>query len=196
MEYDFKDDQSLESEGDSVTIDNNDYENFPEEVSPEENENGEKDEQKKKQGQKGKKKNANSQKNKKSERGQKSNRAMQDGQANSEYHDEDEPLKAELKEKLNKVFLNYSKFNIQEENFILSHQYFIKMMKDCGLLREKYEKPKENTLTAEQIDITLKKVCPKSASLNMQQFIDCCVTLAQRLYPNVFNKGPKSSFQR
>ena len=196
MEYDFKDDQSLESEGDSVTIDNNDYENFPEEVSPEENENGEKDEQKKKQGQKGKKKNANSQKNKKSERGQKSNRAMQDGQANSEYHDEDEPLKAELKEKLNKVFLNYSKFNIQEENFILSHQYFIKMMKDCGLLREKYEKPKENTLTAEQIDITLKKVCPKSASLNMQQFIDFFVTLAQRLYPNDFNKAPKSIVQQ
>ena len=53
------------------------------------------------------------------------------------FQNEDEPLKAELQEKLNKVFLNYSKFNIQEENFILSHQYFMKMMRDCNLLREK-----------------------------------------------------------
>ena len=29
----------------------------------------------------------------------------------------------------------------------------MKIMRDCGLLREKYEKPKGNTLTAEQIDI-------------------------------------------
>ena len=112
------------------------------------------------------------------------------------FQNEDEPLKAELQEKLNKVFLNYSKFNIQEENFILSHQYFMKMMRDCGLLREKYEKVRDNTLTAEQIDITLKKVCPKSASLNTQQFIDFFVALAQRLYPNDFNKAPRNTVQQ
>ena len=110
--------------------------------------------------------------------------------------EEDEPLKAELQEKLNKVFLNYSKFNVQEENFILSHQYFMKLMKDCGLLREKYEKPKENTLTAEQIDITLKKVCPNNASLNTQQFIDFFVTLSKRLNPLDFNKAPRNTVQQ
>ena len=200
MEYDdFKGDQSLESEGDSITIDNNDYDEYSEEFIPEEIQNGEKVPNKKNQNQKGKKKSGSTQKNKKSqqmEKGQKSNRAMQIGQNDDEYQDENEPLKAELKEKMNKVFLNYSKFNIQEENFILSHQYFIKMMKDCGLLREKYEKPKDNTLTGEQIDITLKKVCPKSASLNIQQFIDFFVTLAQRLYPNDFNKAPRTLVQQ
>ena len=55
---------------------------------------------------------------------------------------------------------------------------------------------KDNTLTAEQIDITLKKVCPKSASLTTQQFIDFFVTLAQRLYPNDFNKAPRSTVQQ
>lgn len=143
----------------------------------------------------------------KNARGQKSQNSQQierahkkKNQANNheeEYQDdEDGPLKAELQEKLQKVFLNYSKFNIQEENFILSHQYFMKMMRDCGLLREKYEKPREDTLTAEQIDITLKKVCPKSASLNTQQFIDFFVTLAQRLYPNDFNKAPRVTVSR
>ena len=184
-------DQSLESEGDSITIDNNDYEDYSDEYNPEENQNqgGGQNKSKKNQNQKSKKKNAP--KNKKSQQVEKKKtKAIQD---DDEYHDEDEPLKAELQEKLYKVFLNYSKFNIQEENFILSHQYFMKMMRDCGLLREKYEKPKENTLTAEQIDITLKKVCPKSASLNLQQFIDFFVTLAQRLYPNDFNKAPRNT---
>ena len=177
-------DQSLESEGDSITIDNNDYEDYSDEYNPEENQNqgGSQNKSKKNQNQKKKK---NAPKNKKSQQVEKKKtKAIQD---------EDEPLKAELQEKLYKVFLNYSKFNIQEENFILSHQYFMKMMRDCGLLREKYEKPKENTLTAEQIDITLKKVCPKSASLNLQQFIDFFVTLAQRLYPNDFNKAPRNT---
>ena len=184
-------DQSLESEGDSITIDNNDYEDYSDEYNPEENQNqgGSQNKSKKNQNQKSKKKNAP--KNKKSQQVEKKKtKAIQD---DDEYHDEDEPLKEELQEKLYKVFLNYSKFNIQEENFILSHQYFMKMMRDCGLLREKYEKPKENTLTAEQIDITLKKVCPKSASLNLQQFIDFFVTLAQRLYPNDFNKAPRNT---
>ena len=197
MEYDSNanesgNDQSLESEGDSITIDNNDYEDYSDEYNPEENQNqggGGQNKSKKNKNQKSKKK--NSPKNKKSQQVEKKKtKAIQD---DDEYHDEDEPLKAELQEKLYKVFLNYSKFNIQEENFILSHQYFMKMMRDCGLLREKYEKPKENTLTAEQIDITLKKVCPKSASLNLQQFIDFFVTLAQRLYPNDFNKAPRNT---
>ena len=197
MEYDSNanesgNDQSLESEGDSITIDNNDYEDYSDEYNPEENKNqggGGQNKLKKNKNQKSKKK--NSPKNKKSQQVEKKKtKAIQD---DDEYHDEDEPLKEELQEKLYKVFLNYSKFNIQEENFILSHQYFMKMMRDCGLLREKYEKPKENTLTAEQIDITLKKVCPKSASLNLQQFIDFFVTLAQRLYPNDFNKAPRNT---
>ena len=198
MEYDFNDnlsgnEQSLESEGDSITIDNNDYEDYSEELLSEENQNqGFQGKSKKKQ--KAKKQKSISKKNQK--KVQNSNRQIQLGNENSEIQDEDEPLKEELKEKLHKVFLNYSKFNIQEENFILSHQYFMKMMRDCNLLREKNEKPRENTLTAEQIDITLKKVCPKSASLNIQQFIDFFVALAQRLYPNNFNKAPRSTVQQ
>ena len=173
MEYDFNEnqsgnEQSLESEGDSITIDNNDYEDYSDEFVPIENQGSQ---EKSKKNQSGKKKNAKNQKSQQMEKRQK----LKDNQiGNDDYYfqNEDEPLKAELQEKLNKVFLNYSKFNIQEENFILSHQYFMKMMRDCGLLREKYEKVRDNTLTAEQIDITLKKVCPKSASLNTQQFID------------------------
>ena len=204
MEYDFNanmsgNDQSIESEGDSITIDNNDYEDYSDEINPEEINNQGNQKSKKCQNQKGKKKNGQKQKNKKSqqvEKSQKNNKGMSLGNNDEDYQDEDEPLKAELQEKLHKVFLNYSKFNIQEENFILSHQYFMKMMRDCGLLREKYEKPKDNTLTAEQIDITLKKVCPKSASLTTQQFIDFFVTLAQRLYPNDFNKAPRNTVQQ
>ena len=201
MEYDLNDnisgnDQSVESDGDSITIDNNDYEDYSDEIISEENQ--QEGQAKLKKNQKSKKKKSNVQKNQKSqqvEKAQKNNKQME-AKEDDDYPDDDEPLKAELHEKLHKVFLNYSKFNIQEENFILSHQYFMKMMRDCGLLREKYEKQKENTLTAEQIDITLKKVCPKSASLNTQQFIDFFVTLAQRLYPNEFNKAPRSTVQQ
>ena len=200
MEYDFNqndgfNDQSQESEGDSVTIDNNDYEDYSEEFQIEENPN--ENNQEENANLKEKKPSPKSQKNK-SQQIQKSKKPREMPPENNEndFQDEDEPLKAELQEKLHKVFLNYAKFNVQEENFILSHQYFMKMMKDCGLLREKYEKPKENTLTAEQIDITLKKVCPNNASLNTQQFIDFFVTLSKRLNPLEFNKAPRNTVQQ
>ena len=196
MEYDFNANQSLNdqsklSEGDSLTIDNNDYEDYSEEANPEENQIENEDQ--KNLEPKSKKKAGKLQKNKISQQIQKSQKLKED-QENSQ--EEDEPLKAELQEKLHKVFLNYAKFSVQEENFILSHQYFMKMMKDCGLLREKYEKPKENTLTAEQIDITLKKVCPNNASLNTQQFIDFFVALSKRLNPQEFNKAPRNTVQQ
>ena len=195
MEYDFNqnyynNEESLESEGDSITIDNNDYEDYSEEFQNEENQNGNKQQSPEKENEKGK--NRKLQKNRKIK---KSGDLQTENNENDSQEDE-EPLKAELQEKLHKVFLNYAKFNAQEENFILSHQYFMKMMKDCGLLREKYEKPKENTLTAEKIDITLKKVCPNNASLNTQQFIDFFVTLSKRLNPLEFNKAPRNTVQQ
>ena len=203
MEYDFNannalNDQSNESEGDSITIDNNDYEEYSDEFQVEENQNEDKKEENGQEQIKEKKQNQKSQKNKLSQQIHK-NKKSKDMRTESNENlsqEQDEPLKAELQEKLNKVFLNYSKFNVQEENFILSHQYFMKLMKDCGLLREKYEKPKENTLTAEQIDITLKKVCPNNASLNTQQFIDFFVTLSKRLNPLEFNKAPRNTVQQ
>ena len=203
MEYDFNannalNDQSNESEGDSITIDNNDYEEYSDEFQVEENQNEDKKEENDQEQIKEKKQNQKSQKNKLSQQIHK-NKKSKDMRTESNENlsqEQDEPLKAELQEKLNKVFLNYSKFNVQEENFILSHQYFMKLMKDCGLLREKYEKPKENALTAEQIDITLKKVCPNNASLNTQQFIDFFVTLSKRLNPLEFNKAPRNTVQQ
>ena len=201
MENDFNannglNDQSHESEGDSITIDNNDYEEYSDEFQIEEN--AVEDKKEENDPIKEKKPNPKSQKNKPSQQIQKNKKSRDMRTENNENmsQEEDEPLKAELQEKLNKVFLNYSKFNVQEENFILSHQYFMKLMKDCGLLREKYEKPRENTLTAEQIDITLKKVCPNNASLNTQQFIDFFVTLSKRLNPLDFNKAPRNTVQQ
>ena len=201
MEYDFNqdyylNDNSQESDGDSITIDNNDYEDYSEEFQNEENQNENKQQSNEKENTK--EKQLKSQKNKIDQQGRK-NKKSRDMQTENNINDsqeEEEPLKAELQEKLHKVFLNYAKFNAQEENFILSHQYFMKMMKDCGLLREKYEKPKENTLTAEKIDITLKKVCPNNASLNTQQFIDFFVTLSKRLNPLEFNKAPRNTVQQ
>ena len=203
MEYDFNtnnalNDQSHESDGDSITIDNNDYEEYSDEFQIEENKAEDKKDENDQEQIKEKKQNQKSQKNKLSQQIHK-NKKSKDMRTESNENlsqEQDEPLKAELQEKLNKVFLNYSKFNVQEENFILSHQYFMKLMKDCGLLREKYEKPKENTLTAEQIDITLKKVCPNNASLNTQQFIDFFVTLSKRLNPLEFNKAPRNTVQQ
>ena len=201
MENDFNannglNDQSHESDGDSITIDNNDYEEYSDEFQIEEN--AVEDKKEENEPIKEKKPNPKSQKNKPSQQIQKNKKSRDMRTENNENmsQEEDEPLKAELQEKLNKVFLNYSKFNVQEENFILSHQYFMKLMKDCGLLREKYEKPRENTLTAEQIDITLKKVCPNNASLNTQQFIDFFVTLSKRLNPLEFNKAPRNTVQQ
>ena len=201
MEYDFNqdyylNDNSQESDGDSITIDNNDYEDYSEEFPNEENQNENKQQLNEKEN--AKEKQRKSQKNKidQQNRKNKKSRDMQTENNLNDSQEEEEPLKAELQEKLHKVFLNYAKFNAQEENFILSHQYFMKMMKDCGLLREKYEKPKENTLTAEKIDITLKKVCPNNASLNTQQFIDFFVTLSKRLNPLEFNKAPRNTVQQ
>ena len=200
MEYDFNANYGLneqsQSDGDSITIDNNDYDDYSDEIEHDENNKEEKKEDV--QSPKGQKQETKNPKNKISQQMQKNKKSKDMRTENNDNitQEDEEPLKEELQEKLHKVFLNYAKFNVQEENFILSHQYFMKLMKDCGLLREKYEKPRENTLTAEQIDITLKKVCPNNASLNTQQFIDFFVTLSKRLNPLEFNKTPRNTVQQ
>ena len=200
MEYDFNANYGLneqsQSDGDSITIDNNDYDDYSDEIQHDENNKEEKKEDD--QSPKGQKQETKNPKNKISQQMQKNKKSKDMRTENNDNitQEDEEPLKEELQEKLHKVFLNYAKFNVQEENFILSHQYFMKLMKDCGLLREKYEKPRENTLTAEQIDITLKKVCPNNASLNTQQFIDFFVTLSKRLNPLEFNKAPRNTVQQ
>ena len=200
MEYDFNANYGLneqsQSDGDSITIDNNDYDDYSDEIQHDENNKEEKKEDV--QSPKGQKQETKNPKNKISQQMQKNKKSKDMRTENNDNitQEDEEPLKEELQEKLHKVFLNYAKFNVQEENFILSHQYFMKLMKDCGLLREKYEKPRENTLTAEQIDITLKKVCPNNASLNTQQFIDFFVTLSKRLNPLEFNKAPRNTVQQ
>ena len=192
MEYEFNENESINeqaqlSEGDSITIDNNDYEKYSEDEK-----SAEKDDENEEEGDV----DTNIKKRRKIEKKKKVHRPKKSNDEELNLEQENNPLKADLQEKLNKVFLNYSKFNVQEENFILTHQFFMKIMKDCGLLREKYEKPKENTLTAEEIDITLKKVCPNNASLNTQQFIDFFVALSKRLNPQEFNKSPKITVQK
>ena len=200
MEYDFNANYGLneqsQSDGDSITIDNNDYDDYSDEIQHDEDNKEEKKEDA--QSPKGQKQETKNSKNKISQQMQKNKKSKDMRTENNDNitQEDEEPLKEELQEKLHKVFLNYAKFNVQEENFILSHQYFMKLMKDCGLLREKYEKPRENTLTAEQIDITLKKVCPNNASLNTQQFIDFFVTLSKRLNPLEFNKAPRNTVQQ
>ena len=200
MEYDFNANYGLneqsQSDGDSITIDNNDYDDYSDEIQHDEDNKEEKKEDA--QSPKGQKQETKNPKNKISQQMQKNKKSKDMRTENNDNitQEDEEPLKEELQEKLHKVFLNYAKFNVQEENFILSHQYFMKLMKDCGLLREKYEKPRENTLTAEQIDITLKKVCPNNASLNTQQFIDFFVTLSKRLNPLEFNKAPRNTVQQ
>ena len=135
MENDFNannglNDQSHESDGDSITIDNNDYEEYSDEFQIEEN--AVEDKKEENDPIKEKKPNPKSQKNKPSQQIQKNKKSRDMRTENNENmsQEEDEPLKAELQEKLNKVFLNYSKFNVQEENFILSHQYFMKNTKN------------------------------------------------------------------
>ena len=200
MEYDFNANYGLneqsQSDGDSITIDNNDYDDYSDEIQHDEDNKEEKKEDA--QSPKGQKQKTKNPKNKISQQKKKNKKSkdMRTEKNDNITQEDEEPLKEELQEKLHKVFLNYAKFNVQEENFILSHQYFMKLMKDCGLLREKYEKPRENTLTAEQIDITLKKVCPNNASLNTQQFIDFFVTLSKRLNPLEFNKAPRNTVQQ
>ena len=200
MEYDFNANYGLneqsQSDGDSITIDNNDYDDYSDEIQHDEDNKEKKKEDA--QSPKGQKQETKNPKNKISQQMQKNKKSKDMRTENNDNitQEDEEPLKEELQEKLHKVFLNYAKFNVQEENFILSHQYFMKLMKDCGLLREKYEKPRENTLTAEQIDITLKKVCPNNASLNTQQFIDFFVTLSKRLNPLEFNKAPRNTVQQ
>ena len=200
MEYDFNANYGLneqsQSEGDSITIDNNDYDDYSDEIQHDEDNKEEKKEDD--QSPKGQKQETKNPQNKISQQMQKNKKSKDMRTENNDNitQEDEEPLKEELQEKLHKVFLNYAKFNVQEENFILSHQYFMKLMKDCGLLRQKYEKPRENTLTAEQIDITLKKVCPNNASLNTQQFIDFFVTLSKRLNPLEFNKTPRNTVQQ
>lgn len=91
-----------------------------------------------------------------------------------------------IKGKVNKIFNNFAKYSKEEEDFILSQQALIKILRYINILDDK-------KIKLFDIDVILKKVCVRATKLNKEQFLDFVAHLSYKLDPVSFLKNSKET---
>ena len=94
-----------------------------------------------------------------------------------------------IKEITLSIFLNYSKFSKQEFQFLLHYQSLIKILKAARIMDEFNN---SNTiLKSQDFDLLYKKVNHNSKTLNVNQFNNFLVLMANKLFKKDFETDPK-----
>ncbi len=94
-----------------------------------------------------------------------------------------------IKEITLSIFLNYSKFSKEEFQFLLSCQSLTKILKAAKIMDEFNN---ANTLLkSREFDIIYKKVNHNSKNLNVNQFNNFLIILANKLFKTEFETNPK-----
>lgn len=94
--------------------------------------------------------------------------------------------KNEIKQYTHLLFLNMAKFSEKDNDYFISQQSLIKLLKENGIISDKMVKLSE-------IDILFKSISPKSLKLNSSQFLTFLLRLAQKIYPEEFKENPKQT---
>ena len=89
--------------------------------------------------------------------------------------------RAEIKEKIQKIFLNLAKFSNVDNQYYISQLTVNKILKESTLVPE-------NPILIGEIDILFKKINPNANRLNCDQFLNFLVKLVQKMFPNEFKK--------
>ena len=87
----------------------------------------------------------------------------------------------EIKEKIEKIFLNLAKFSEVDNQYYISQLTVNKILKESSLVPE-------NPILIGEIDILFKKINPNKNRLNCDQFLNFLVKLAQKMFPTDFKK--------
>jgi len=96
--------------------------------------------------------------------------------------DWNKPIKIYSKEQIinnmNIIFLNYSTYSFKAKLNLISVESIIKILKDIGFLPE--------LIKLYQIDILIKKICPKIKYIVFKDFMNIFIKIAQKVFPKEY----------
>ena len=99
--------------------------------------------------------------------------------------DWNKPIKIYTKEEIinnmNVIFLNYAIYSLNKDIYLISIENIIKIIKEIGFLPD--------IIKLYQIDILIKKVCPKLKFVVFEDFMSIFIKLAQKIFPKEFNSN-------
>lgn len=99
--------------------------------------------------------------------------------------DWNKPIKIYTKEEIinnmNIIFLNYATYSIKKNLYLISVENIIKLIKDIGFLFD--------LIKLYQIDLLIKKVCPKLKYIIFEDFMSILIKIAQKAFPTEFKKN-------
>jgi hypothetical protein len=82
---------------------------------------------------------------------------------------------------MNIIFLNYATYSIKKNLYLISVENIIKLIKDIGFLFD--------SIKLYQIDLLIKKVCPKLKYIIFEDFMSILIKIAQKAFPTEFKKN-------
>ena len=83
--------------------------------------------------------------------------------------------KEEIINNMNIIFLNYATYSIKKNLYLISVENIIKLIKDIGFLFD--------LIKLYQIDLLIKKVCPKLKYIIFEDFMSILIKIAQKAFP-------------
>ena len=89
--------------------------------------------------------------------------------------------KEEIINNMNIIFLNYATYSIKKNLYLISVENIIKLIKDIGFLFD--------LIKLYQIDLLIKKVCPKLKYIIFEDFMSILIKIAQKAFPTEFKKN-------
>ena len=78
------------------------------------------------------------------------------------------------------IFLNNSSYFPKKQQYLMSMENLIKIIKNFGII------PKEIKLY--ELDILVRKVCPKTNLISYENFMDILIKIAEKLFPKEYKK--------
>ena len=86
--------------------------------------------------------------------------------------------KEEILNNMNIIFLNYSTYSFSKKLNLISIENIIKILKNIGFLPE--------LIKLYQLDILIKKVCPKIKYIIFEDFMNIFIKIAQKIFPKEY----------
>ena len=78
------------------------------------------------------------------------------------------------------IFLNNSLYYPKKQQYLMAHENLLKIMRKIGLI--------PNEIKLYELDILIKKICPKTKLLTYDDFMELLIEIGHKLFPKEFKK--------
>ena len=95
--------------------------------------------------------------------------------------------KSEILEKINKIFLNNSTFSKSENDYLITQQKIIEILKQSEIINK-------NIINKSEVDVILSNIKHGQNKFNIYEFINFLIKLCEKLYKENFKKNQKETF--